>query len=79
MGAWEEDDNEMEEVALNEHSVSDDILVKMDGMHLAMTESISLFRELKIVSQVNEIKELIDTHMKNFPDVFQIQVFEPLL
>jgi hypothetical protein len=79
MDAWDEDDYQVEEVPLNKYSVSGDTLLLRNDIHFALSENIKIFRNLKIVTQAIEIKYLIDTHMKNFPDVFQIQIFEPLL
>jgi hypothetical protein len=79
MDAWDEDDYQVEEVPLKKYSVSSDMLLLRDDIDLALSENIKIFRDLKIVKQSIQIKDLIDTHMKNFPDVFQILILESLL
>ena len=59
-------------------STFDDQITRYN-INLGSKDSIKIFRNMRAVLEAKEIQLLVDEHLKNYPDTFQVQIFEPLL
>jgi hypothetical protein len=80
MPGWSDDDEyDVEDIPMDKKTSSINDQITKYNISLATKDSIKLFQKMKPVKEAFHVKELIDKYMEGLPDVFQVQIFEPLL
>lgn len=75
----DEEDEELKDPELEKKSSTLDEQITKHNIRLGSKDSIKLFRNLSVTKMAFEISDLIKTHLEELPDVFEVQIFEPLL
>lgn len=76
---WSDDEYEVDEIQMDKKTSSINDQINKYNISLATKDSIKLFKEMKPIKEAYQVKEYIDKYMEDLPDVFQVQIFEPLL
>lgn len=81
MAGWD-DEEEYEDVnepgLMKKSSTLDDQMSKYN-IHLGSTDSINIFKKLKVVKEALETDDIIKKNLEALPNVFSVQIFEALL
>ena len=80
VAGWSDEDYEMPDTPVMEkNSSSLNNQINKHHINLGTRDSIQLFSKLRVLKEAKETQSIIETFMTQLPEVFQIQIFEPLL
>ena len=77
---WSDEEYEVHDnPELKKKSSTFDDQISKYNINLGSKDSINIFRKMRVLLEAKEIQLLIEENLKNYPEVFQVQIFEPLL
>lgn len=76
---WSDEDYEIEDQPLVKNTSSVNNEITKYNISLGSKDSIKIFSKLRVVKEAKHVQELIEFYLKDIPETFQVQVFEPLL